>query len=320
MAVSRKGRPALGLQTLIDRLSKRKTASAPVSYDEAQYARHVLEKNREAGRNFRDATLVGTFGNPARRIIGNAVKGAVNGGPQGRWRGAVAAVGKDFTTGQIASDAIQGGVVGAGLKTMQEGLGVGRAKRTANRYLQQNPEAAKMAGKSIGKQRIMKTVTEVWGKTHPFHRAAMGAADTIRVPHEARRLAAANPLHGAHVPFSAAARPKPKATVSQVAPRHSRSPGDSALRQLGSGSSEGAALARPHQASPTPGKKPNLKLLVGGGLALGGAAATNGNSDEQPKTKFAASLTRLADKVIKPSPLPTTKMAPMIDGDVDYEL
>lgn len=166
MGASRAGRPALGLQTIINRLQanrKRAKTAAPVSDDQAQYAAHVLEKNRGAGRRFAEGAAIGSVANPIRRIVGEGVKEfAEHRGPLRQRFGAAlgqaaqasvkpTGIRKMVQPGEVAKSVFEGGVAGTGIKAIQEGLEVGRAKRTAKGYLAQQQKLASGLRMSLSK-------------------------------------------------------------------------------------------------------------------------------------------------------------------------
>lgn len=131
----------IGLQTIIDRIAKRKTASA-VSADEALDASRVLEshpKNRIAG--YRDAAIVGGAGNPLVRAAGRAASAAAAPGSKGK---RLAAAAKGFAStdrSQLAQHMTEGVLGGGALKAVQGGLEVGRAKRKIMGFLGQEKKS-----------------------------------------------------------------------------------------------------------------------------------------------------------------------------------
>jgi hypothetical protein len=223
------------------------------------YAQHVLEKSKGRGRRFADATAVGSIGNPLMRMGGRAIQGALNAPRGGRVAGAVGQVRKEFTAGHIGRQAFEGGAGGAGIKMLQEGMEVGRAKRTAKNYLGQDKVAVAIP-KSVGKARIHMNVGDVWGHGTRAAQDAAAAAGGVAAP--------------------AAAKAAP--------------------RQLGKAHAAGVALT---------------------GVGVGGAYGA-GQTTADPyarRDKLAKALSNIASK-IKPVPLPTHKMNPLIDEDVEFEI
>ena len=148
MAWSRKGSPVMGLQTIIDRLTKkapkRHRKVAAVGLEEAQQAHDVLQRSRGRAARFRDASLVGGALSPLVRGIGRAAESAVMAPKGQRLRAAVRGVshaGKDIkgfvgtNRGEVAKHVIEGGLGGAVVNQGREGLEVGRAKRKATEFL-----------------------------------------------------------------------------------------------------------------------------------------------------------------------------------------
>jgi len=150
MGASRSGRPTIGLQTIIDRLQankpRRRHKIAEVSVEDAQQAVGVLERSRGRMGRYRDAMLAGAALKPVVRGVANAAEAAAAHSGKGRWGAALrgtAAAGKSvkgftgaFNKPQLARDVVEGGLGGAVVNAGREGLELGRARRTAREFLQ----------------------------------------------------------------------------------------------------------------------------------------------------------------------------------------
>lgn len=161
VGASRVGRPSISLQTLIDRVPgnvrRKKLAALAPSVEDAEQAAQVLQRSRGRMSRYRDAMIAGGTLRPLVRGIGNAVESAVA-APRGQrfsaaLRGTVAG-GKDvkgfsaaFRKPQLARDVVEGGLGGAVVNAGREGLELGRARRTAQAFLQNDETRTPMQAK-----------------------------------------------------------------------------------------------------------------------------------------------------------------------------
>jgi hypothetical protein len=133
---TRSGRPPIKLQTLIDRLVKKKTAS--VSTREALDAAKVLDTDpRTRVQRYRDASIIGGTMSPVVRAVGRGVEGAVNGAGRGRVgvaKGFVQGLAKT-NRGEIARHVTEGVIGGGGVKAVQEGREISRARKKIVEYI-----------------------------------------------------------------------------------------------------------------------------------------------------------------------------------------
>jgi hypothetical protein len=138
---SRKGRPSISFQTLVDRTKMSAFAgvvkAAQIS-DEA--ALDAAKRLQEApGVKFRRQAELGGLTAAAAPAIGaasRAVKGAID-AKKGRF-GAARAAFRDTTRGGVVADAFRGGLTGVAIGTGRESLEDARAKRTVRQYVEQH--------------------------------------------------------------------------------------------------------------------------------------------------------------------------------------
>lgn len=146
IAKSRKGRPSISLQTIIDRVTKKAMLEellkwaeegGTVSAEEALEAAKELSKTpRERAQKHLERGIVPAILAPGIHAAGRATRAAID-AKKGRW-GAAAKAMKDTTKGGVAQSALQGGLVGAGLSLSHEGIAVAKAKDTYNDFLKQH--------------------------------------------------------------------------------------------------------------------------------------------------------------------------------------
>lgn len=307
LAVSRRGRPALGLQTLIDRLQKKKPKRvklSAVSLEEAQNAASVLERSRGRAKRFRDASIVGGVLSPVTQGAGRAIEAGLL-APRGQ-RAAAALRGFSHPTagnvrgllstnrGEIAKQVFLGGVGGSVVNASREGLEVGRARRSATNFL----KAASLNPLPLGKRRILMSAGDVWGHNTVAARNALEAAG--HKVHDARAFADTIHAGGNHVgPRAFADTIRPGATHAAEAATETAAP----------------VVRRPNRLARGLG-------VLAGGTALGtaGAFATRAPAplDQQ---KVAAGLRRsIPNLAAKLQPVPTSKLSPIVDNDVEFEI
>lgn len=131
IAKSRKGSPAISLQTIIDRSMRKK---AEVSREEAREAKKVLKQPKSALR-YLDAGLVSGAASPLINAAGRATEAAID-AKKGRWGAARRAL-TDTTRGGVAKNVVHGTLLGTGISAAREGVATARAKNTYNDFLKQ---------------------------------------------------------------------------------------------------------------------------------------------------------------------------------------
>lgn len=149
IGTTRKGKPTIGLQTLINIVTRQKKAE--VSRREAIDAVKVLDKDPKTRvQHYRDAAVVGGTLSPVVRGIGRGVQAAVStkGGPGTR----AVAFGKgilDTNKGELARHMTEGMLGAGGVKAVQEGVEVGRAKKKLVRYVEAESKVAEQQKEAI---------------------------------------------------------------------------------------------------------------------------------------------------------------------------
>lgn len=138
---SRKGRPPISFQTLVDRAKMsaffEAVKTAAISDDAALDAAKRLQES--PGTKFRRQAELGALTATAAPVIGaasRAVKGAID-AKKGRL-GAARAAFRDTTRGGVVADAFRGGLTGVAIGTGRESLEDARAKKTVRRYIEQH--------------------------------------------------------------------------------------------------------------------------------------------------------------------------------------
>lgn len=151
--MSRKGRPSIGLQTLINRTQgkppMRGKLAAP-TLDEVEYATGVLEQSKGRKKRYRDQTALGGALSPVVRGIGRAVEAGVSAKKGKRFRSAIFNLkrrGKKeikgllgTNKGEAAKHVFEGGAGGAAVSAIQDTVEVGRAKNIAKDFLKHEKE------------------------------------------------------------------------------------------------------------------------------------------------------------------------------------
>lgn len=133
---SRKGSPPLALQTLVDRIAKKKTA-AEVRVNEALDAARTLQQDpRTRVARYRNAALTGGTLNPVVRGIGRAAERMAT-APRGQRLAAGAKGFMSTNRGELAKHVVEGAAGGGGIRAVQEGLEVGQAKKKVTKFLNQ---------------------------------------------------------------------------------------------------------------------------------------------------------------------------------------
>lgn len=144
LGTTRKGRPIIGLQTLIDRSHRQvKRASEDVDLNDAEQAINVLQRSKNRGARLRDYTLAGSLGKPVVSIMGSMTEHGIK-GLQGSTKGQrLAGLGKGLAHGftnaatlaKVPRQAVEGGVGGGLLAGAREGLEAKRARRVAHKFI-----------------------------------------------------------------------------------------------------------------------------------------------------------------------------------------
>lgn len=139
MSSTRKGKPSIGLQKLIDGISRKKKAE--VSTREALDAAKVLDTDPKTRfQRYRDGTVIGGTMSPVVRAVGRGVEAAVM-APKGQ---RLRAISRGFTNtnkGELARHVTEGVIGGGGVKAVQEGLEVGRARKKLVQYIGSEKQA-----------------------------------------------------------------------------------------------------------------------------------------------------------------------------------
>lgn len=263
MGTTRKGRPLISLQTIVDRLQgkppTRHKVSA-VSVEDAEQAANVLQRGRGRGARFRDSALAGGALSPIVRGVGRAVEKGIA-APRGQRLRAAAQGFASTNRAELGKHIVEGGLGGAVVAQGREGLELGRARRQATAFLGGGKTASMVSDAvSVGKRRIMLHAGDVWGQgTVAARQAASAAGNAIE-----------------HAPAAQA--------VVQAA--KSRLPG---------------------------------KALGGVGLAVGGGAgiAAGKKTEQHKQNKLASSLATLGGKI---KPVPTSKLRPIVDDEIEFEV
>lgn len=326
MGASRKGSPAIGLQTIIDRLQgrppTRHKVSADVSLDDAAEAASILERGRGSARRFRDASIIGGAMSPLVRGVGRAAEAAVM-APRGqRMRSAIHGVQdgaglKDIkgmlgtNRGEIVKHVFEGGLGGAAVNASREGAEIGRAKRKAKAFLEDKTAAVL----PVGKQKFLLSAADVWGHNTIAARNAASVAGT----------AGADAVHNTmvHAPTMAPGIRNTMAHAPTIAPGQQ---GIGNARTIMAGGRTIPPRAAPVAAAPVAAVQPRARgrLRPGVGIAAAGVGLTGAGmlaAGGDPQQKLASGLNRsLSNMAAKIQPVRTSKLQPIIDPDIDYEV
>lgn len=149
IAKSRRGSPAIGLQTLIDKaIGKDRPGSivkkAEVTRAEAREAKKQITKKQSPLR-YLDAGAISGVASPLLiQPVGRATQALFN-AKKGRWGAARRAL-TDTTKGEVAKNVVQGTLLGAGISAAREGAATARAKDTYDEFLRQTSGKDKKAG------------------------------------------------------------------------------------------------------------------------------------------------------------------------------
>lgn len=307
MAASRKGSPAIGLQTLIDRITgqKRKLA-APVTLEQAEHAAGVLERGRGRGARYRDAIAAGSTLRPFMRAAGNAVEAGLT-APRGQRLRAVVRGVNDvkglqaaFKGPRLAREVVEGGVGGAVINAGREGLELGRARRQANAFLGSKTAAPLDLAKSKGLGRVAQLATG--SRARALGQAAHNSNTRARGLFESARK-------------SYRKRVSDSAETRQVATgRGARTPIETGNKQNERTHRLIDELQAEHRAHK------NFKR-VGAGAALAGVGAGAAAASRPAQEKLAAGLSRSLPALAKRiQPVRTSKLAPIVDDEVEFEV
>jgi hypothetical protein len=138
---SRTGRPALSLQTIIKRIRDNKKTAAAGLHDALDAAKTLEAVPKSRSAKYRDAGAVGGAMSPLVRAVGRATEGAALARPGGRLRGAIEGV-RRTNRGELARHVTEGALGAGGVRAVQEGVEVGKAKRTIHSYLRSSEKTA----------------------------------------------------------------------------------------------------------------------------------------------------------------------------------
>lgn len=187
IGTTRKGSPVLSLQTLIDRIGKKKEAE--VRMTEALDAAKVLDQDpRTRMARYRNAAMTGGALKPLVHGVGRAAE-AVATAPRGQ---RIVAGGRALvrsSRGELAKHVAEGAIGGGGIKAVQEGLEVGQAKKKITRfvneptkiaeYVNENKEAVRLKHRQAEAD-IQALPKELRGNlTHTLSKLTMFAIDGI---------------------------------------------------------------------------------------------------------------------------------------------
>lgn len=142
IGTTRSGSPLLGLQTLIDRITKRKKLAA-VRVGEVLDAANVLEQDpRTRMQRYRNSAVAGGVLKPVVHGVGRAAERMAL-APKGQRlqagvRGLVSA-----NRGDLAKHITEGVVGGGAIRAAQEGLEIGQAKKKVRSFLNEPKTAEK---------------------------------------------------------------------------------------------------------------------------------------------------------------------------------
>lgn len=149
MSKTRKGKPPIGLQTMIDRSMSKRSSSAffgelrklaanseLVSVDDAvDAAKYLSRSKKDRAIDHVTAGGIPALLGPGVSAAGRATTALID-AKRGRF-GAMRKAIKNTTKGQAASDMIRGGMVGAGISYGREGMQTARARNTYDRFMAQ---------------------------------------------------------------------------------------------------------------------------------------------------------------------------------------
>lgn len=301
LGTTRKGRPSISLQTIIDRVHRPKKAA--VSVEDAEQAVQVLERSRGRGKRYRDMIATGGVLKPAVRAVGSAVEAGLTAPKGGRframWRGATDAAGKEVkgirgtNLPRTARDVVEGGLGGAVVNAGREGLELGRARRTAREFLSDKTAAAFEA--------LEPELGGAFKQADLF--AGGGGVSLLGVDAKKRGLRRLGQLLSG-------------SRARQLTKAHE------AERQRGLGEAFPEVLTKIDKERANEAQKSfglRAGTVITGGGALGMAFKARGR--KRQKQKLAQGLKRaLPNLAQKIQPVPTTKLRPIIDDDYDFEV
>lgn len=142
IAKSRSGKPAISLQTLINRAKVSgflEVIKEAVSDEEALSAANRLTSSQgQRARRYGTGAAIGAVTAPAVTLAGNLAEAM---GKPGRAAGLRAAWKVTTARPQIMKDIAKGTVTGGGVQAIREGVQAGQDRRTAQAYLRERGHA-----------------------------------------------------------------------------------------------------------------------------------------------------------------------------------
>ncbi len=153
---TRKGRPPISLQTIINRVQK----VAAVTPQEAMDAARLLDNapsRRSRLEKYRTAAMIGGTLNPVVRGVGRAAEGFVAARPGQRASGALRGLLRT-SKAEATRHVVEGALAGGGVRAVQEGAELGRAKKKLVHYLEEAPDVTKAASTPAQRKLPMKRV------------------------------------------------------------------------------------------------------------------------------------------------------------------
>lgn len=217
IAKSRRGSPAIGLQTLIDRAVGKKrpgiVKESEVSDEEALEAAELLSKKRSPFR-YLDAGAVSGALSPAIQAAGRGTQALVD-AKKGRWGAARRAL-TDTSKGELAKNVLQGTLFGSGIAAAREGVQLSRAKNTYENFLKQHGTKTSGAARIASRLRAQGFMAD---RLRPIEREALGYVDEATLGLARRRekkdgkAKTAVAASGPSIPNP----PKPKSSLSDKA-------------------------------------------------------------------------------------------------------
>lgn len=156
LGTSRRGKPPIALQTLINRIAKTAAVSTEEAIDAARTLHQAQNAKTRASR-YANAGLVGGTLSPVVRGLGRAAEGATTAAQGQRLAGAAKGFVKGFAKenrGELARHVTEGALGAGGVRAVQEGLELDHAKRKLVTYLKSEPKVAS-AERKEGVRRIV---------------------------------------------------------------------------------------------------------------------------------------------------------------------
>ncbi len=187
IAKSRRGSPAIGLQTLIDKAVGKDRpgikTGGEVSRAEAQEAKKTLKKKKHPLRHL-DAGAVSGVLSPAIQAAGRGTQALID-AKHGRMAAARRAL-KDTTKGEVAKNVVQGTLFGTGLSMAREGVATARAKSTLDEFTKQRGKSAslrlfmRLRDQGFGKRELDPVEKQIHKYTDEFAEPVLKPVNAVR--------------------------------------------------------------------------------------------------------------------------------------------